>query len=339
MVEIKSSEHIQGKSILVTGAAGLVGSSLVENLLEQNSVQAVPSTVYALGRNLTKLRQRFSNCCDEKHLRFVEADVSRNIPDIDVDYIVHAASPAHPLAYAQTPVEVMQANLLGTISALELARRKQARFLFLSSGEIYGVSDNPNCAFSEKEYGYIDILNSRSCYPESKRAAETLCASYHEQYGVDVVVARLCHVYGPAITETNSRADAQFLRDAMCGKDIVMKSRGEQVRSFCYVRDAVAALLCILIKGKSGEAYNVANRKSIASVRQYAETLAEICNVHVIYSIPSEVETKGYSKVMRAVLNAEKIEQLGWVPQYDLRSGLQDMVHSLRRNRIEKRSD
>lgn len=339
MVEIKISKYIQGKSILVTGAAGLVGSSLVENLLELNSLQEIPTTVYALGRNLIKLQKRFSRYCGKEYLQLVEADVSQNIPDINVDFIVHAASPAHPLAYAQTPVQVMQANLLGTISALELARRKQARFLFLSSGEIYGVSDNPNCAFSEKDYGYIDIQNPRSCYPESKRAAETLCASYHEQYGVDTVVARLCHVYGPAITETNSRADAQFLRDAMCGKDIVMKSRGEQVRSFCYVRDAVTALLCILIRGKSGEAYNVANRQSIASVRQYAETLAEICNIHVINSIPSEEEMKGYSKVTRAVLNAEKIEKLGWVPQYDLRSGLQDMVYSLRRNKFEKRSD
>ena len=163
----------------------------------------------------------------------------------------------------------------------------------------------------------------RACYPEGKRAAETLCASYAAQYGVDAVVARLCHVYGPTFTASNSRADAQFIRKALAGEDIVMKSTGSQVRSFCYVADAVNALLTVLAVGEKGQAYNVANRRSVASIRQYAETLADIAGVRVVFDVPPEVEKAGYTRVTRAVLNPAKLEGLGWTPRYDLRQGLE----------------
>ena len=162
----------------------------------------------------------------------------------------------------------------------------------------------------------------RACYPESKRAAETLCASYAAQYGVDALVARLCHVYGPTFTASNSRADAQFIRKALAGEDIVMKSTGSQVRSFCYVADAVNALLTLLA-GAKGQAYNVANRASVASIRQYAETLADIAGVKVVFDVPPEAEKAGYTKITRAVLNPAKLEGLGWTPRYDLRQGLE----------------
>lgn len=320
-------QALKGKSILITGAGGLIGTVLTQLLLEADRQYALQLQVYALGRRRAALEERFRAYADTPALHFLTADVTEPMQEsVSFDYIVQAASPAHPLAYSQTPVDVMKANLLGTMNMLELAKRCGARLLFISSGEIYGISDDPNSAFQESDYGFIEISNPRSCYPESKRAAETLCASYHAQYGVETVVARLCHVYGPTITDKNSRADAQFLRKAVIGEDIVMKSPGTQTRSFCYVKDAAMGLVYILTKGNAGEAYNIANRASIATVRQYAQTMAKVGGVGIRDEFPSEEEARGYSVVSRAVLDAGKLEALGWKPQYDLEQGLDETV-------------
>lgn len=319
---------LRSKRILVTGAAGLVGSSLIDLLLEINRTFGADIEIWALGRQKSVLESRFSSHLHSA-LKFhmIEGDVNRVVlPSVGFDYIVHAASPAHPLAYSQTPVDVMKANLTGTINLLELAKDTGARLLFISSGEIYGISDREDSAFQESDYGFIEITNPRSCYPESKRAAETLCASYHAQYGVDTVIARLCHVYGPSITERNSRADAQFLRNVIDQTDIVMKSPGTQVRSFCYVKDAVTGLLYILLSGTACEAYNVANKNSVATIREYAETLALSGGVKIRDEFPPEVEARGYSPVSRAVLDAAKLEALGWRPKYSLKDGIADML-------------
>ncbi len=327
-------ENLNSKKILVTGAAGLIGSSLIDELLELNETRNLKITIYALGRNYKKLEERFKEKVNS--INIIEGDVSFvNVSNLNIDYIIHAASPSHPLAYSQSPVEVMKANLLGTINMLELAKNNNAKIVFISSGEIYGVSDKENSGFKENEYGYTDILNPRSCYPESKRAAETLCACYHAQYDVKACIARLCHVYGGNITTDNSRADAQFLRNVLNNEDIIMKSLGEQVRSFCYVKDAVKGILYILVKGKSGEAYNIANRKSIASVRNYAETLAKIGEVKVKLEVPEEIEKKGYSKISRAVLDAEKLENLGWEPKYNLEEGLKETYKIAQANNLK----
>lgn len=333
MSDLRASMFIPGKKILITGAGGLIGSTLVDCLMQRNG-SGRETEIYALGRDGRALEDRFKEYASASCFHMLEGDVSSmTLPDIEVDYIVHAASPAHPLAFSRTPVDVMKANILGTLNMLELAKRCGARLLLISSGEIYGISEEPNSAFREQDYGYIEITDPRSCYPESKRAAETLCACYHAQYGVDAVVARLCHVYGPAITEKNSRADAQFLRNVLRHEDIVMKSPGSQVRSYCYVKDAVTGLLYILTRGAPGQAYNVADRRSVATVRGYAETLAAAGGVKVRYEFPSEEESRGYSRVSRAVLDASKLEDLGWTPRYDLAAGMRDMLRTLGRDK------
>lgn len=319
---------LQNKRILITGACGLIGSAIVDYLMKLNAGTEGKIEVFALARKQHALEKRFEKNVSNAQLHLLVGDVTNfDCVGLNVDYIIHAASPAHPLAYSQTPVDVMQANLLGTINMLELAKQCNARMVFISSGEVYGISRDPNSAFQEREYGYIDILNPRACYPESKRAAETLCASYAAQYGVQAKIARLCHVYGPTITEENSRADAQFLRNALGGNDIVMKSAGTQVRSFCYVEDAVTGILYILIRGASGEAYNVANRNSTTSIREYAEILADLANVTIINDFPSDVEAQGYSYVSRSVLDASKLEKIGWTPKHTLAGGLQETLN------------
>ena len=315
-----AAEWLHGRRVLVTGATGLIGSFLVEALLSQD----VDVGVYAAGRSASAMKKRFGGFVDDPRFHCVLYDAARPVSlDFDVDYIVHAACSAHPLAYASDPVGTMRANLLGVMNLLEYLReRPGGRLVFLSTGEIYGENPGLPEGFSEGDHGYIDSIRPRSCYPESKRAAETLCASYVAQYGVQAVVARLCHVYGPTFTQTNSRADAQFLRNALNHQDIVLKSQGAQVRSWCYVADAVNALLLLLRKGEAGQAYNVANRSATASIREYAQTLAEMGGVSLRFDLPPDQEKAGYTQITRAVLNPAKLEALGWRARYDLRTGL-----------------
>lgn len=304
--------RFENKSVLITGANGLIGSYMAEYL---NSVGA---KVWAMSRSMEKLEKRFSV---SSKINLIEQDLNEPLKtDIPFDYIVHTASNSHPLAFSQDPVGTMKTNLFGTMNLLELARRSGGKFLYLSTGEIYG--NNTDHEFTEEDLGSVDTKIARSCYPEAKRAAETLCVSYNAQYGVNVNIARLCYVYGATITDTNSRADAQFLRNALNGEDIVMKSKGQQRRTYCYVADAVCALLYILLNGENAGVYNIANPDSIVSVAQYAQTLADISGVKLRFELPDEIEAKGYSKQADSILSAQKLIELGWKPFYSIREGL-----------------
>ena len=319
-------EALKGARVLITGATGLIGSCLADALLLLNAARGMAIEVYAAGRSASGMRARFGAAADDPRFHYVPYDATAPLAlDFEADHVVHAATSAHPLAYATDPVGILQANVVGTLNLLEALRGwGHGRFLLLSSGEIYGENPALPEGFSEADTGAIDTMRPRACYPEGKRAAETMCASYAAQYGVNARVARLCHVYGPTFTASNSRADAQFLRNALDGRDIVMKSAGSQVRSWCYVADAVCALLTLLLRGEAGQAYNVANRHAVASIREYAQTLADIAGVKLVFELPPELEKAGYTRVSRAVLNPAKLEGLGWRPRYGLREGLEE---------------
>lgn len=312
-------QKLRSARILITGATGLVGAFLTDCLLALSDQNALDLRLYALCRNAARARERFG-----ERVNAIAADVSEAIALPECDYIIHAASNAHPKAFSADPVGTMLANILGVRNLLEHLRAQgYGRLLFVSTGEIYG--DNPAIrdGFSETDFGKIDSMNPRACYPESKRAAETLCASYLSQYRVDSVVARLCYVYGPTITNENSRADAQFLRNALSKTDIIMKSAGAQVRSYCYVADAARALIAILSGGESGSAYNVANRAAVRSIREYAEALAKVAGVQVKFETPEDAEKRGYSTVSRAVQKPDRLEALGWKPLFSFEEGIE----------------
>ncbi len=312
-------QKLRSARILITGATGLVGAFLTDCLLALSDQNALDLRLYALCRNAARAKERFG-----ERVNAIAADVSEATALPECDYIIHAASNAHPKAFSVDPVGTMLANILGVRNLLEHLRAQgHGRLLFVSTGEIYG--DNPAIrdGFAETDFGKIDSMNPRACYPESKRAAETLCASYLSQYRVDSVVARLCYVYGPTITNENSRADAQFLRNALSKTDIIMKSAGAQVRSYCYVADAARALITILSGGESGSAYNVANRAAVRSIREYAEALAKVAGVQVKFETPEDAEKRGYSTVSRAVQKPDRLEALGWKPLFSFEEGIE----------------
>ena len=313
-------EPLRGKTVAVTGAGGLVGNYLTRALDCASRVHDLRLNLIALCRNPERARTQLTGL---EGVQYRVYDAAKPVdPDFRADYIVHAAGNAHPMAFASDPVGTLWGNVYGTHELLENVRVNGGRLLLISTGEIYGESPEIS-AFDETGFGAVNPMTARACYPESKRAAEALCAAYAAQYKTDALAARLTYVYGPTITDTNSRADAQFLRKALAGENIVMKSAGTQVRSWCYAADAAAALILLLLKGEAGQAYNVAGRTGVADIRTYAETLAQLAGVRVIFDLPPESESRGYSKVTRAVLDPSKLEALGFRARYDLREGLE----------------
>ena len=302
-------EELSSRRILVTGSTGLIGGCLVDALMLNPNRNY---QLFASGRNKQRALDRFKEYveCDDFH--FLEYDVLYPLNcDVDFDYIIHAASYASPNAFVQNPVEVMKSNIIGVSNLIEYGLAHQMkRFLYISTGEIYGEGDGR--VFDEEYSGYVNCLIPRSCYPSSKRAAETMCVSYAAEYGADVVIARPCHVYGPNFSEKDNRVYAQFIRNILNDSDIIMKSTGEQFRSWCYVVDCVSALLYVLLKGEKGQAYNIADSQSVISIKELAETIAEIGNKSVIMEVPSVSESLGYNVVKKSVFLTEKLEALGW---------------------------
>lgn len=320
-------QKLSAKNVLVTGATGLIGSTIIEVLLSRSEIDY---NIFALGRNKKRFKSLFEKYIDSGHLFFVEQDVAMPMDDYrDYHYIIHAASGANPREYASNPVGVMKANLLGTINLLDYGiNHHLQKFLFISSGEIYGEGDGRE--FTEDYSGYVDCATVRACYPSSKRAAETICMSYADQYGIKVNIARLSHIYGPRFTESDSRVYAQFIRNVLKGEDIVMKSLGEQFRSWCYSVDCVNALLFILFKGEDGNAYNVADNQSNISIRELAEIVAKIGKKKVVIDMPEAEEKKGFNVVSKSVFSTTKIENLGWSPMTAIKDGLIKTIMELK---------
>lgn len=302
-------DQLDGCNILVTGATGLIGSAIIRTLMAQTGRKF---QIYACGRNTERAHSLYQKYWNDETFHFIEYDVTNSLECNTIfHYIIDAASNASPNFFAQSPVEVMMANILGVHNLMQYGiNHGMRRFLYISTGEVYGQGDGR--VLTEDYCGYVPLLSARSCYPNSKRAAETLCSSYIAEYGTDAVIVRLSHVYGPGFTEKDNRVYAQFIRNILRGEDIVMKSTGEQMRSWCYVDDCVSAIMYALMHGKSGEAYNVADGSSTISIKQLAEMIAEIGNKKVIVNMPSEAEKKGFNPVTKSVFSTDKIESLGW---------------------------
>ena len=321
MAEI-NFEKIDGCNILITGATGLIGSCIVDELMKNAGCH-----VYAAGRNIERAKTKFGTYFQSKRFHFIQYDVEKPLDgNVIFDYVIHAASNASPNFFVSNPVEVIMSNIMGTKNLLDYGRTHgMKRFLYVSSGEVYGNGDVEE--WKEDDSGYVDCMTMRSCYPTSKRAAETLCVAYMHQHNVDVVVARPCHTYGPGFTESDTRAFAQFVRNARKHEDIVLKSKGEQYRSWLYVKDCVSAIFTILLNGQSGKAYNVADKKSCITIRELAETIADIGGVKVVFDEPSDVEKQGFSVIRKAVFDTSKLEALGWKPRYSLQGALVETIN------------
>lgn len=281
--------------------------------------------VYALGRSMKKAHERFSSYLDDANFKFIAHDINQPLQDFpdNADYILHMASNTHPADYAADPVGTILTNIIGLNNLLCFSREHSTkRFLFTSTVEIYGENRGDTESFSEDYCGYINIAKARAGYPEAKRCGETLCQSYIKQYGLDIVIPRLPRTYGPTMLKTDSKAMAQFIHNALAGENIVLKSAGTQFYSYGYVADIAAGIFTILFRGKTGEAYNIADENSDITLKELANITAGYAGKNVVFEISDAQEKAGYSTVTKAILASQKLKALGWNSHYSIREGI-----------------
>lgn len=321
-------ESFRNKSILITGASGMIGSFLIDVFMQKN----LGCDIYAVGRNVKKAKIRFAPYWDKQEFHFIETDINKEIciGSNRIDFIVHGASNTHPIAYAEDPIGTVTTNVIGTYNILELASVKRTkRVAFLSSVEVYGENRGDCEKFKEDYCGYIDCNTMRAGYPESKRAGESLCQAYIKQKQLDIVIPRLPRTYGPTMQMTDSKAIAQFIKKGIAKEDVILKSEGKQLYSYCHVLDSVSGILWCLTEGKCGEAYNIADDASDIQMKDLAAIIAQYVGTKVIFDLPDVVEQAGYSKATKALLDSDKLQKLGWKAVYDMNEGLRRTIEIL----------
>lgn len=328
-------EELDGKTIFLSGATGMIGSLLTDTIMTRN--QELPDqkrcTVLAVGRNENAARERFFRWWGRDDFYFIAQDITQPIGKLPCvpDYLIHGASTTHPIEYSTQPINTILSNIFGTYHMLELAaRHPQSRFLLLSSVEIYGENRGDTEYFAEDYCGYINCNTLRAGYPEGKRASEALCQAYIREKDVSAVILRLPRCYGPTMRASDSKAIAQFIKKGVLGENIVLKSKGAQCYSYAHTADAVMGILYSLLKGETGQAYNLGDEKSDKTLYELAEGIAEYVETKVVFDIPDAEEQKGYSTATKALMDGEKLKCLGWKAYYGLKEGICETIDILR---------
>lgn len=323
---------LEGCSILVTGASGLICSSVADLLIRYNRFHEKKIEVFLAGRSKEKMESRFGKYIDGITVHFIHYDATAELQSMPkkIDYIIHGASNAYPKKIIEQPVETMMSNVNGLFNLLQYAKRNGTkRVLYISSSEVYGINNNSKPS-KENEYGYVDPLNPRNSYSVGKIAAEALCTSYCCEHGIKSVIVRPGHIYGPTASCKDNRVSSTWAYSVARGDNIVMKSDGAQIRSYCFCLDCASAILTVLLKGEDGRAYNISNPKSIISIKQMAELLVENAGVELILEVPSEEDEKGFNPMINSSLDSELLQSLGWRGQFDAETGFAHTVHIIK---------
>lgn len=323
---------LENRRVMITGAAGLVCSAVADLFFRYNETHENKIHLLAAGRWPEEMENRFGDYVKKDYFTFVRYDAARTDNELTLpcDYIIHGASNAFPEMIVKEPVETMLSNFLGMKYLLDYARTAHVkRVLYISSSEIYGqkADDQP---YREGEYGYIDLLNPRNSYSVGKRAAETLCASYAAQYGVESVIVRPGHIYGPTASPQDNRVASAWAYAAARGEDIVMKSDGAQLRSYCYCLDCASAMLKILLSGENTHAYNISNPESVVRIRDMAALLAQAGDVRLVRQEATAAEKKGFNPMENSSLDSAGLIGLGWQGMFHADTGFTHTVRILR---------
>lgn len=329
-----SFNEFRDSTILVTGATGLIGSYMIKALLTINRINHTNIRLIAQIRSHDKAKEVFGHLYGHKDISFLIGDIAGALHiDEKIDYIIHTASITSSKMFVTKPVDTFDSIILGTKNVLELGKINQVKgFVYLSSMEVYGITDPKKESISEMDLGYIDNLKIRSVYSEGKRMAETMCAAYSSQFNMKIKIARLAQTFGAGVSMTENRVFAQFAKSAMNGTDIVLHTKGESVGNYCYTRDAAKAILMLLVKGEDGEAYNISNEDSTISIKGMANLVAQEIsggNINVVFDIPDADINMGYAPDVRMKLDSSKMKGLGWKAEINLEDSYRRMMQSM----------
>lgn len=329
-------DKLQNKTVLITGAYGMLASYMVFMLMYLNEKKGMHINIIAIARSLNKVIKRFGDISELDYFKVYINNIDEEIEiEETVDYIVHAASLASPQYYRVCPVEVLKPNVIGNYYLLKLAERKNIKgYLLFSTGDVYGVVKEGK-KIKETDYGSMDTLDIHNCYSESKRMAETMCNSWFYQYNTPVKIARIWHTYAPTMdVESDPRVFASFVKDILNGRDIVMKSEGNAKRSFCYIADAIAGFFLILLCGENGEAYNVCNTQEFLSIKELAVQLVGLYpekGLKVVRAVRNKADTYLENSVANYIPpDNTKLEALGWKAKYSVADGFKRCIESLK---------
>lgn len=318
---------LEGKRVVVTGATGLIGRSLVLAILARNRFAESRISVCVLVRDTKKAERMLGG-----HSGFEIREWDAQTPNLGIeglrpDYIFHCANATDSEMFITHPVEVVDTTIGGARSMLDLARAYDARLCLLSTMETYGVVMKEG-RIAENDGGFVDAMSVRNSYPEAKRLAEMLCSSYYSEFGVSTVVVRLVQTFGPGVPKGDRRVFAEFARCAIAGNDIVLLTEGTKKNAYLYTRDAVAAILFATLKGDSGVAYNAANDDTFCSVREMAAMVAsDIAGGEISVRIePDHEAAKKFRKGSVLRLDTSRLMMLGWKPTVGLREMYSRMI-------------
>lgn len=317
------------RTILITGATGLIGSMLIKSIMVANDVLQTNIRIIGHVRNIEKAEHVFAGFKRDT-FSLTNANV-KNIAD-HIDYIVHTASPTQSKFFISNPVETLHSSINQTVECLELSKARNINnMVYLSSMEQYGIQYEDYQNMTEDDLGYINHLDTRSSYSEGKRACECYCYAYVKEYGVNVTIARLAQTFGPGVSCEDNRVSIQFVKSALQNKDIVLHTKGESLSNFCYLTDALTGILVLLKSGVAGEAYNICNAKETRSIYDIASLVADEVvegRISVVIDIP-ETNNYGYAPTVKYYLSADKIQALGWTPQINMKKGYQLLMDYL----------
>lgn len=329
-------KKLENSTVLITGASGMIGSYLLYTLAALNDLQSYNIKIVALVRDKEKLPNYLKNRAD---IIVLEQDVCDRISyNEKIDYIIHAASPASPKIMKEKPVDTIMANTIGTFNTLKLAKKNNVKaYLYISSREVYGEPYEWQEQFDEQTYGFVDPLLPRSCYSEGKKAAETMCVSFKEQYGLNVKIARPAHTYGPGMSIYDGRVQADFLKNVVNHENIIMKSKGEAVRTYTYISDVIAGIFFVLLNSDD-IAYNMADENAKITIKELAELLVSLYperNLKVEMQI--DEDNKGCAPFKLGIINSDKLRKIGWEPKVSLENGFKRTVEYIEKEiEIEK---